>query len=74
MRAHAPQLFALIDVLVPDRDRENSEPDVIDLTIDDASTSIPSNNAARQKKERYVVVGISILPHQANQRVNILQS
>ena len=73
MQAHAPQLFALIDALVPDRDSENAEPEVIDLTIDDTSTSSHSTNTARQKRERSVVVAISILAHQANNRVNILQ-
>jgi hypothetical protein len=69
-KSHAPQLFDLLDALLPEPDKENSDESlVIDLTKDDTS----SNSASRKKKQARIVVAVSTLGYQANSHNDAFQ-
>ena len=73
MKLRAPQLLALIDALLPDSDKENSEePEVIDLTIDEDSP-MNLNQTTESRKEQRVVMSLFVLANQASTKVNNLQ-
>jgi hypothetical protein len=77
MDSLAPQLFALINSLVPDiskrsekyaidkaieNDKENADLEIIDLTVDEDATP-QSKVEKRQRKENRIVVALSVLTY-----------
>ena len=70
LKSHAPQLFGLLDALLPEPDKENSDESlVIDLTKDDPS----SNSTSHKKRQARIVVAVSTLGYQANSHNNVFQ-
>ena len=68
-KSHAPQLFDLLDALLPEPDKENSNESLIDLTKDDPS----SNSAWHKKRKARIAVAVSTLGYQANGHSNAFQ-
>lgn len=85
MESLAPQLFTLINLLIPDinkrnqvtgndeNDKENTDVEIIDLTVDEDSTPLQSKRKTRQRKENRIVVAMCILTYTANIKSNFLQ-
>jgi hypothetical protein len=87
MDSLVPQLFALINYLVPDiskrsekdaiddaieNNKENADFEIIDLTVDEDAT--PQSNAEkRQRKENRIVIALSILTYASNIRNSVFQ-